>query len=87
MTEEQVFLAALDLPSADRRSAYLDTACGKDTEFRRQVEELLAAHFKSGNFLNEPIGQQLGTDTAPPNIAETHYVLGDLENVYESEYA
>ena len=59
MTEEQVFLAALDLPKPSDRSAYLDTVCGGDTALRRQVEELLAAHFKSGDFLNEPVVQQL----------------------------
>ena len=48
VTEEQVFLAALDLPDAAARAAYLDEACGGDAEFRRQVEALLAAHFRSG---------------------------------------
>ena len=48
MTEEQVFLAALDLPNPSHRSAYLDKACGINTALRQQVEELLVAHFKSG---------------------------------------
>ncbi|HMF18731.1 MAG TPA: protein kinase [Gemmataceae bacterium] len=60
MTEEQVFLAALELADPAERNAYLVEACGKDVEFRHRVEELLAAHFKSGAFLDQPIGEQLG---------------------------
>ena len=66
MTEEQVFLAALDLASPDDRAAYLEKACGGNVEFRRQVEELLAAHFKAGAFLDEPVGMQMGAGLAFP---------------------
>src|SRR5262245_3089418 len=59
MTEEQVFLAALDLADPADRAAYLEKACGGDVELRRRVEELLAAHFKPGTFLDEPLGRQL----------------------------
>jgi formylglycine-generating enzyme required for sulfatase activity len=59
VTEEQVFLAALDLPDAIARAAYLDETCGEDAEFRRQVEALLAAHFKSGAFLDVPAAEQV----------------------------
>jgi len=64
MTEEQVFLAAIDLADPTDRSAYLEKACGGDVELRRRVEELLIAHFKSGAFLDEPVGEQLGTGSA-----------------------
>src|SRR5947207_2718628 len=40
MTEEQVFLAALDLANPADRTAYLEKACGGDVEFRRPVEVL-----------------------------------------------
>ena len=59
MTEEQVFLAALDLPDATARAAYLDETCGEDAEFRRQVEALLAAHFRTGAFLDVPAAEQV----------------------------
>jgi eukaryotic-like serine/threonine-protein kinase len=59
MTEEQVFLAVLDLADPAERTAYLDEVCGRDVEFRRNVEELLAAHFRAGEFLDEPLGKQL----------------------------
>lgn len=71
MTEEQIFLAALELPDVRRRTAYLDSVCGTDAALRRHMEELLAAHFKSGAFLDEPLGRQLGSDSANSNYAET----------------
>jgi serine/threonine protein kinase len=58
VTEEQVFLAALDLPDATARAVYLDETCGEDAEFRRQVEALLAAHFRTGEFLDVPAAEQ-----------------------------
>jgi hypothetical protein len=59
MTEEQVFLAALNLTDPADRATYLEKACGGDVAFRRHVEELLAAHFKTGAFLDVPVGKQL----------------------------
>jgi len=66
MKQEDVFLAALDLPDAAERRAYLDEACAGDLDSRRRVEELLAAHFKPGAFLDEPLGEQLGVASAMP---------------------
>jgi hypothetical protein len=63
VTEDQVFLAALDLPGTEARSAYLDEVCGDDGVLRGKVEGLLAAHFKSGEFLNVPAAAQLGTES------------------------
>ena len=64
MTEEAIFLAALDIPDPSARAAYLDGACGGDAELRHGVEALLLAHDKSGEFLDVPAGQQLRIDTA-----------------------
>src|SRR5947208_282642 len=64
MTQEQVFLAVLDLANPGDRTAYLEKACGGDAEFRRQVEALLAAHFKTGEFLDRPVGKQLEAGSA-----------------------
>ncbi len=79
MTEEQVFQAALELADPADRTAYLNKACGRDAEFRRQVEELLAAHFKSGEFLDEPLGKQRGAGSSIPiddNTVSVHTNLG-----------
>jgi len=79
VTEEQVFLAVLDLANPADRTAYLDEVCGRDVEFRRQVENLLAAHFKTGEFLDEPVGKQLEAGAATPiheNTVTPHANLG-----------
>ena len=47
---ESIFHAALERPSPEARAAYLDAAC-PNPDFRRQVERLLTAHPKVGDFL------------------------------------
>ncbi len=68
MTDEQVFLAALDVPDQEARTAYLDEACGENSELRRQVEELLAAHERSGPFLDQPAAEQLAAGPQSPLV-------------------
>ena len=63
MTEDQVFLAALDLPDAAARSAYLAEACGDNSDLRGKVEGLLASHFKSGEFLDVPAPEQVSVES------------------------
>jgi len=53
-TLESLFEAAAELKSADQRAAYLEKACGKDTELRRQIERLLRSDEKAGDFLENP---------------------------------
>lgn len=71
MTEEQVFLAALDLADAADRNAFVRKACGGDVEFRRQVADLLAAHFKTGEFLDEPFAKQMAAGLSTPTNENT----------------
>lgn len=79
MTEEQVFLAALDLPDDAARAAYLDEACGDDTGLRRKVDGLLASHFKSGEFLDVPAAEQvdIGTDADFPVTIQSDAMPAD----------
>ncbi len=61
-----IFLAAAELPAADR-PAYLDRACGEDAELRAVVERFLAAHA-------EPASRGRGTGcvrTAPDGLYES----------------
>ena len=51
---ESIFFAALGKPSPRSGPSILDTACGDDAELRRQVERMLAAHPKAGDFLDGP---------------------------------
>jgi eukaryotic-like serine/threonine-protein kinase len=54
MTEQTIFLAALDMVDPAERAAYMDGACAGDETLRRQVEALFAAHERSGEFLDVP---------------------------------
>lgn len=59
MNEHAIFLAAIEIADPIRRSAYLDQACADDPSLRTQVDALLAAHERSGEFLNVPVLQQI----------------------------
>jgi len=85
VTEEQVFLAALDLPDADARAAYLDATCGGDAAFRRRVETLLAAHFKSGEFLDVPVAEQVQAGSREDNTATIDRAAVPAANDREDE--
>ena len=53
MDEEVIFSEALEIPSLEQREAYLRQACAADAGLRRKVEELLLAHARGGNFLDD----------------------------------
>jgi eukaryotic-like serine/threonine-protein kinase len=48
-----LFCGLLECSSAQERAAYLDAACGTDTELRARLAALLQAHEQAGNFLAE----------------------------------
>ena len=54
LSVETTFGEALEIPSADERASFLDRACAGDGDLRRQVEALLDAHFRAGQFLESP---------------------------------
>lgn len=64
MSEQTIFLAALEY-SGPERTAYLDQACAGNQALRRQVDELLAAHDRSGEFLDEPAVDQMAAPATP----------------------
>jgi formylglycine-generating enzyme required for sulfatase activity/serine/threonine protein kinase len=64
MTEQTIFLAALDIADPAERAAYVDAACAGNTQLRRQVRALLAAHEGSGEFMNLPAVQQVAGGSA-----------------------
>jgi WD40 repeat protein/serine/threonine protein kinase len=79
---ESIFFAALEKPSAEERVAYLDQACGPDTELRRHIERLLSAHPRVGSFLqaaaggpgvtvdSPAVGEQRGTRVGPYKLLQ-----------------
>src|SRR5687767_1762480 len=50
---KELFHAAVELEPAGRR-AFLDARCAGDAEARAEVESLVAAHEREGDFLSEP---------------------------------
>src|SRR5678816_1237689 len=65
---EELFHAALE-QSPKERTAFLDNACGQNTELRRHVELLVSAEENAGSFLDKTavvdqsaslVGRQLG---------------------------
>src|SRR5258708_498254 len=60
-----IFATALEQPSLER-GAYLEQACGADTDLRRQGEALLAAHAQAGSFLAQPFADGWDVPTGPP---------------------
>src|SRR5262245_31679768 len=56
MTEESIFLEALQQPSETERAAFVERACAGDAELRRGVDRLLQAHQRAGSFLRGEVG-------------------------------
>jgi WD40 repeat protein len=50
---ERIFAAALELSGPDC-TAFLNRECGGDSDLRREVESLLAAHERAGTFIEQP---------------------------------
>src|SRR5262245_33622870 len=56
-----LFLKALELRSADERQEYLDGACSRDAALRAEVESLLEASARAGNFLESVVPTPVAT--------------------------
>src|SRR5262245_7582012 len=51
---DAIFAAAVELSSPGERAEYVRRICGENAELRQRVDELLAAHFEAGDFLERP---------------------------------
>jgi serine/threonine protein kinase/tetratricopeptide (TPR) repeat protein len=69
MNERSLFLASLEILDPAKRSAYLDEACAGNEAVRRGVEDLLAAHARSGTFMPAPPGGEVTADYLPDEAA------------------
>jgi WD40 repeat protein/serine/threonine protein kinase len=54
MTEESLFIEALEIAGPVERAAFLDRACGGDPALRVRLDKLLVRHTQGGNFLGRP---------------------------------
>jgi len=71
MNERQVFIDALEKDSLDERRAYLDHACGGDSQLRSRIELLLRSHAEGGSLLDHPV---LGDDPIEGFFAHTDHL-------------
>ncbi len=81
---EQIFEQAVELDLAQRH-AFLDQACGQDSDLRQIVERLLADDDRAGSFLQTPLfdlrpllddlNKQMAQN--PPNVGSTGPVHGN----------
>ena len=81
MSESAIFKTAVKL-LPEQRAAYLNQACGPDTELRREIESLLRAHDTADSFLRQhgsgseatgdyhPIAERPGTTVGPYKLME-----------------
>ena len=65
-----IFLDAMDRTAGSERAAYLDQACGRNTELRARVEALLKAHEQAGGFL-KPIDVDPDIQPDQPPLTES----------------
>src|SRR5262245_15698601 len=68
MTEETIFLAALEKKDPTERAAYLDGACGNDQALRQRVEALLRSHQDPDSFLDVPAMARQAADAGDPDV-------------------
>ena len=54
MNEREIYVGALEKPSAAERAAFLDGACGGDEAVRRRLEALFREQAELGSFLESP---------------------------------
>src|SRR5438105_14086795 len=70
MSERDIFIAALQREDPAQRRAYLEEACARQPDLRRQVEQLLRLHEGAGSFLEKPAADVSATgalkDAAEP---------------------
>src|SRR5215471_1040814 len=70
-----IFGEALECASPQERAAYLDRACGQDSELRARVEELLRAHEAAGGFLQGHPPANVPESLAPEGVSTVPEVV------------
>ncbi len=62
MNEREIFAAAAQIENEAERAAYLDQACGSDTDQRSRLDKLLTQRSQLGSFMEHPLVEGLVTE-------------------------
>jgi hypothetical protein len=84
-----IFGRAIDIEDAAAREAYLDQACGPNDQLRAEIDSLVHAHFKVGDFLKGP-ARDAATCLHGADAGEEGMVIGPyklLERIGEAAAA
>jgi WD40 repeat protein/serine/threonine protein kinase len=76
MTEESLFLAALEKPTPAERQAFLEEACGQDVALRARVQLLLEADARSRGILERRAAPAGGTVDYTPSATAGQIIAG-----------
>jgi len=83
MNAEEIFHKAMEIADAAERAAYLGRTCGADGKLKTEVEALLKAHERAGDFLESPAMDAAATLEGAamidgPGTRISHYELLNL---------
>jgi WD40 repeat protein/serine/threonine protein kinase len=83
MTLDTIFALAIGIASPEERAAFLEVACGGDSQLRREVEQLVRDHFRAGAFLEPPARSPLPTADEPPASEQPGVRIGPYRLVQQ----
>jgi tetratricopeptide (TPR) repeat protein len=77
---DSIFCSAIEISEDEERAAYVARACGNDANLKRQAENLIAAHFQAGSFLEKPVAAPAATGAYAPGPAEESARANQTDN-------
>lgn len=76
MSEEEIFVTAIEIADRIQRKAFLDKACAGNVSLRSSIDELLSLHDTAGDFLETPALEPAGSvDEEQPGTIIDRYRL------------
>ena len=69
-SDKDIFFEALEKRTPAERAAFLERACTGDPARRARLDALLADHFQTDTFMNNPAGREEDTAMAEPSVEE-----------------
>ena len=91
MDEEQkslrtLFGEAVEIESPEQRAAYLQRVCGDNSELRQQIEKLIQAGERAGNFLRTQSPTMQGADPGPGDLRRQRVISSESAGAVIGRY-